>query len=316
MRFIAYQDGAWQFKEGLSREEARDLALGPTPVWVRAGGTPAENLDNLAEWLDLHPLAIEDVRNPRQRPKVEDYPGTTFIVVRVPRVHEHDLGWVQVGIFLGEGFLLTASESPVPELDRTMKRLLAGSICPDGRTDTLLYHVLDAVVDSYFPFMDRLEEGLDGVEDRAMESADRETFQEIRQYKDIIARTRKVVPPMREAMLSLERGRHPNIHEDLALYLRDVSDHMVRLAERLEHIKEVTINVRDVWNATLANQQNTVMKRLTVVAGLLLFPGLVAGLGGMNFEAGFPQWGYWQVTGGILSFIVVGFGVSWWKKWL
>ncbi len=317
MRLLVFKDGKWTLRSDLSREAARALVLSPTPVWVRGGGSVGTGLDDLAEWLDLHPLAIEDLRNPRQRPKVEDYAGVTFIVLRVPR--EDDTGqlvWAQAGFFLGSGFVVSASESPLVELEPIMERLLAGRICQDGRPDRLLYHLLDALVDSYFPLLDGIEDRLEEIDDKVLDRADQATLGTIRDIKHDLARIRRVVPPMRDAVLSLERNTHPNVGDDLAVYLRDVSDHAIRLAERVEHMKELAVNAQDTWNATLANQQNQVMKRLTVVAALLLLPGLLAGLGGMNFERGFPGWGYWQVTASIFAFIVVGISVAAWRRWL
>ncbi len=285
-------------------------------TWVRAAGTPTKDLEELGEAFGLHPLAIEDVTHVRQRPKVEDYPDLTFIIVRVPR-RGADLQWQQVGLFLGKDFLVTASSEPVPELDEFERRLMTRGL-PAGRTTScnLLYHVLDALVDAWFPFMDGLEDDIEELEEAASMLPSQEILAAVRDIKRVVSRTRKVSLPMREAMLSLERAEHPHIDVETRLYIRDVSDHTVRLSERLDHVKEMALIAQETWNATLANQQNQVMKRLTVIAALLLFPGLVAGLGGMNFEAGFPSWGYWPVVAGILSFIVVGFSVAAWRKWI
>lgn len=284
-------------------------------TWYRMGGSSAEELAALGKELGLHHLALEDVANIRQRPKVEDYSDHTFAIIRVPR-RVDDLVWLQSGIFIGHNYIVTASTEPLPELDAVQQRLLAKGL-PDKRltTDHLLYLILDALIDAWFPYLDTLEDELDELEERVIDNADKANLAQIRSMKGIVSRTRKVSAPMREAMLSLERQEHPNIHKEARIYLRDVSDHMVRLTERLEHVKEVAFIAQESWNSSLANQQNQVMKRLTVVAGLLLLPGLLAGLGGMNFE-GIPEWNYWAVTGTIIAMIVTGFSVAAWKKWL
>ncbi len=322
MRLLTYQDGKWVADDAPAPDVARKLALGPTPVWVRAEGTNAEDWDQLDDWFDLHPLVLEDIANPRQRPKVEDYPDVTFAVFRAPRHLDGDFTWSQVGLFLGEGFVLTATvhsdteSEGMPELDAVERRLLAGSWKEDaGAVDRLFYRIADAIVDSYFPFMDEIEDQLDELEDEVVDKAERETLDKIRRTKSMLSRLRKIVSPMREAALSLERTNHPNVRESTQIYLRDVSDHMVRIHERLEHVKEVALIAQESWNSTLANQQNQVMKRLTVIAALLLVPGLFAGLGGMNFE-GMPDWNYWVVTSAIFAFIIVGAIVSIWRKWL
>ncbi len=316
MRILAWEEGRWAMRHDLPREEAHALALGPVPVWVRAEDVDPSEWDTLGEGFELHPLALEDLRNPRQRPKVEDYPDVTFVVLRIPRYTDDDVRWVQVGVFLGEGFVMTATGEAVPELDEAERRLLAGDRrVASGQLDHVFYHVIDTLVDAWFPFMDAIEDRLEDLEDQVLDHADKHELGMIRDFKDLASRTRKVLSPMREATLSLERADHPNIRPETRIFLRDVADHTIRLAERLEHVREMALIAQETWNATLANQQNETMKRLTVIAALLLVPGLAAGLGGMNFE-GMPDWNYWIVTAGILTFIVLGFAVAIWRKWM
>ncbi len=309
-------EGNWKAHDILTVAGVLEQIQTDKLTWVRAGGVEQRMMEELGEAFGLHPLAVEDVMYPRTRPKIEDYPDLTFIVVRIPR-YDEELEWQQVGLFLGTDFLVTASAAPVKELDTLEQRILGRGL-PEGRETScqLLYMALDAIVDRWLPFMDELEEQIDGMEEDAADTPSPELLAEIRDMKRLISKVRKVSQPMREAFLSLERSDHPHIRETTKIYLRDVSDHMVRIAERLDHVKEMALIAQETWNATLANQQNQVMKRLTVIAALLLFPGLIAGLGGMNFEAGFPQLPYWWVTGGIFAFIVIGFAISAWRKWL
>ncbi len=312
---LSFED-AWKAHDLDTVPEVLEQIKSDRLTWVRAGGVGQALMEELGEAFGLHPLAVEDVMYPRTRPKLEDYPDLTFLVVRIPR-YEDELEWQQVGFFLGSDFLVTASAAPVKELDALEKRILSRGL-PEGRQTScqLLYLALDAIVDCWLPFMDELEETIDGMEEDAAESPSPELLGHIREMKRVVSKVRKVSQPMREAFLSLERSDHPHIRDATKIYLRDVSDQMVRMAERLDHVKEMALIAQETWNATLANQQNQVMKRLTVIAALLLFPGLIAGLGGMNFESGFPQLPYWWVTGGIFAFIVIGFGVSAWRKWL
>lgn len=282
-------------------------------TWIRAAGLSAPDLERLCQDFDIHPLAMEDVQHARQRPKTEAYPEMTFTVVRVPR-WDDELAWVQVGLFLGRDFVITASGHKVKELDVIQERLLAGG--PGSRTAESLFHtLLDALVDAWFPYMDELESHVEELEKTASQKADQETMASIRDAKQTVSRTRKVSSPMRDAVLALERGDHPHITPEAKLYLRDVSDHMVRIAERLDHVKEMSMFAQESWNATLANSQNQTMKRLTVVFALFLVPTFLAGLGGMNFE-GVPAWRFQDVVATLLGLVAVGLGVSVWKKWL
>ena len=312
MHVLSFDGTTWTASE-VAAGDVRTQVKTDRLTWIRAAGIGPEDLARLCKDFGIHPLALEDVQNARQRPKVEAYPDLTFVVGRVPR-WEDDLTWVQVGVFLGSDFLITASANTLPELDEVEQRRLKRGASDDD-VAMLLHRILDAIVDAWFPYIEDLEAHVEGLEDASVVRADQDTLARIRESKQVISRTRKVSGPMRDAVLALERGEHPHVTAEAKLYLRDVSDHMVRIAERLEHVKEMAMFAQEGWNATLANQQNQTMKRLTVIFALFLVPTFVAGLGGMNFP-GFPDWDYWTVTTAILAFVVVGGAVSWWQRWL
>jgi magnesium transporter len=317
MRVLQREENVWVHHEIESEHELRELAFGPELVWIRSTGSTPEEFAHLGELFELHPLALEDVQNARQRPKVEDYPGVTFVVVRVPQREGHDVEWLQVGIFVGKDFVLTASTNRNPILDSAEKRLLAGltSRTVDS-ADSLFHLIVDTLVDAYFPYLHALQDELEDLEDEVLERAGKQELARIRDLKHEISQTRRIVLPMREAMLSVERAEHPNIAAETRPYLRDVADHMIRINEQVEHVKEVALIAQETWNSTLANSQNESMRRLTVVAALLLVPGLLAGLGGMNFEQGFPAWSFPIVAGTIVGLIILGFAVAWWIDWI
>jgi magnesium transporter len=311
------EDGKWTSSEMEDRQALRDIAFGPQLVWIRAGGATPEQFAQLGEFFDLHPLALEDAQNAHQRPKVEDYPGVTFVVVRVPRHNGQEIEWIQIGLFLGEGFVLTASPQASGILDIAERRLLAA---PPGQTiaraDRLAHLLLDVVVDAYFPFLHQLEDEVEDLEEAVITNPRREDLARIRDAKHTLSQTRRVVVPMRDAMLSLERVEHPNISAEARTYLRDVADHMIRTNEHLEHVKDLVLITQESWNSALANQQNEIMKRLTVLAGIILIPSLLAGLGGMNFADGFPDWSFPVVALIIMGLAVAGFVAARLGRWL
>jgi magnesium transporter len=304
MRVLAFEGGAWRQSGELAPEAARDLAWGPTSVWIRLEGLAESKLDALGAVFDLHPLSLEDVRNHRQRPKVEDYPNLTFVVARAPRWNQEndEMSWLTVGIFLGPDFLITCCTDPVSELDAVEKRLLGAKPSPKTATiDHAFYQILDTIVDSYFPLMDSLEERIEALEEGIIESPERSELQRVLALKRIVSQTRKTVFPMREATVELEKGEHPNIREETCIYLRDVADHMTRLAERLEHVKEVAVLTQETYNATLQNQTNKTVKILAGITFVESIPLVVASLYGMNLH-GIPDVGllglnpFWTVT--------------------
>jgi magnesium transporter len=315
MRVLAFEGGAWRTSGDIAPEAARDLAWGPTHVWIRLEGLAQSKLDALGAVFDLHPLAIEDVRNHRQRPKVEDYPNLTFVVARAPRWNPEteEMSWLTVGIFLGPDFLLTVCTDPVAELDAVEKRLLGAKPSPKTATiDHAFYQVLDTIVDSYFPLMDDLEDRIEELEEGVVQSPEQHELAKIMELKHIVSQTRKTVFPMREAMVELEKGEHPNIRDETCLYLRDVADHMTRLAERLEHVKEVAVLTQETYNATLQNQTNRTVKLLAGVTFVVTIPMLIGTFFGMNLD-GIPDWNFWTVTLGAAALMLPLYGLA--KKW-
>lgn len=306
MEVLAYEGGAWCRRGDLAADEARDLAYGPTLVWLRMEGLVKDRLEQLASVFDLHPLAIEDVQSHRQRPKVEDYPNLTFVVARAPRWdRENDqMTWLTVGIFLGPDFLITCCTDPVQELDQVQKRLLAARpSTKQGSVDHVFYQVIDTIVDSYFPIMDELEERIEQLEEEVIASPERHELAKIQDLKHIVSQNRKTIFPMREAMVALEKGEHPNIREETRLYLRDVADHMTRLAERLEHVREVAVLSQETYNATMQNQTNRIVKVLAGITFVVTIPMLVGTFFGMNLP-GVPRWDFWTVAG-FLTFLTM-----------
>jgi magnesium transporter len=315
MRVLAFEGGAWRTSGDIAPEAARDLAWGPTHVWIRLEGLQQSKLDALGAVFDLHPLALEDVRNHRQRPKVEDYPNLTFVVARAPRWNSdtEEMSWLTLGLFLGPDFLITVCTDPVAELDQVEKRLLAAKHTPKTATiDHAFYQVLDTIVDSYFPMMDDMEDRIEALEEGVVESPEQSELAKIMDLKHIVSQTRKTVFPMREAMVELEKGEHPNIRDETCIYLRDVADHMTRLAERLEHVKEVAVLTQETYNATLQNQTNRTVKLLAGVTFVVTIPMLIGTFFGMNLP-GIPEWNFWYVTLGAAGLMMPLYGLA--KKW-
>lgn len=282
------------------RTDEWELGAEGSLQWIRAGGLDDAAWEKLASEYELHPLAVEDVRNPRQRPKLEKIGEERIFITRMPDNS-------QVGVFMGDDFVVTAANRLLPELDAVEKRL---SKIPSG--NRLFHSVIDALIDAWFPFVDQLEDQVEALEDRVLLQATQDDQATLHGLKRASLQARKQLVPLRDATAALGKLNWPS---DDAPYFADLMDHTTRLVERIDHVRELCKMAQDSWNATLANGQNAVMKRLTVVAGLLLVPSLLAGLGGMNFD-GFPAWDYWTVTMGILALACFGFATAFWKKWL
>lgn len=314
--------GRWERLPAQHLEEAADLAKTST-TWFRTTPQAAQQIAAVGQALGLHPLALEDAQTVRQRPKVEDFEGSTFLIVRAPAETPEDpkrnIAWRPVGIFLGDGFVVTVADE-VPELLALEERLLepgAKALDPER----LVHRILSTILDSWSRFMDGLEERADALEDLDLPEPDDE-LEVIRVVKRDVAVVRKVLHPMRDALVTLAEEEHPYVTDDGRIYFRDVADRAVRLKERLDHVSQLATIAHDDWFAWVAHKQsqaaasqNAMVTRLTVLAALLLVPGLIAGVFGMNFPNA-PEIDFWWAAATILGATLVGIIYARARGWL
>jgi magnesium transporter len=261
-----------------------------TVVWVDAVNPEHEELAKLEEEFDLHPLALEDVRNRDQRPKLEVYPTHAFVVVYVHRDGDGEME--EVFVFVGPDWIVTVHhhEGPTAHFDiDQVRRRYARTIGISCNVGFLVYVILDEVVDSYFSAVDRIEQRLSEVEDRIFDDADPEADEQYIQQsmlhlrRDLLA-FRRLAVPLRDVVLSLLRGEVEWVGADARVYLQDVFDHLLRIGDEIDNQRELIGNAVDAHLALVSNQMNEIMKKMTSWGAILLGSTLIAGIYGMNFD--------------------------------
>ncbi|MBL8754337.1 MAG: magnesium/cobalt transporter CorA [Planctomycetes bacterium] len=266
-------------------------------VWVDVTGIgDVAMLRALGEEFGLHRLALEDVVNVHQRAKVEDFGDHAFVVLRMVDA-THTTETEQFSIFVGENFVLTFQERPGDCFAMVRNRLRdpAGQMQRRG-ADYLAYALLDAVVDAFFPELERLDARLEAIElsilDRKVENG---TVEQLHGVRRCLLELRRAVWPLREVAGSLLRGDSRHFSHDVQPYLRDVHDHVVQLLDLLENYREMTSSLLDLHLSTVNHRLNEVMKLLTVISTIFIPLTFVAGIYGMNFDW-MPElrvwWGY------------------------
>ena len=262
-------------------------------TWVNVTGLgDAKVIRRLGEMFRLHPLALEDVVNTHQRAKVDDYGEHLFLVVRMLASGER-LETEQVSIFLGKDFVLTFQERPGDCLDPVRKRIhtAKGRIRRSG-PDYLAYAILDAVIDAYFPVLEKTGERLDQLDERVEAATDQATIAQIHELKSELLLLRRAVWPLRDALSALVREPNPLVCEDTRVFLRDCHDHVVQVIELVETCRETCADLRDLHLSAVNNRMSEVMKVLTVIATIFIPLSFIAGLYGMNFD---PQASAWNM---------------------
>lgn len=292
-------------------------------IWVDLAEPDPALVGRVAQVLGLHPLIAEDVVEGNQRAKVEVTDGLVHVVVfelEAPNPTatsaEAADGHVfvrprEIDLVLGDGFLLSAHPASWDPRSGDHFRSGLEPILAAG-PDHLLWAILDGIVDGYFPFADRLEDLIDGLQDQVVDRPDRGTLEQLFALKRDLIAVRRAVTPVREILNQLTNRELTLIDPEEVIYFRDIYDHVIRLADELDTDRELVAATVEIYLSTINNNLSTIMKRLTGVTVILAGIGAIAGIFGMS-EAGLAfsgaeAVGFWLVTLGVVA-IAVGAAV-------
>ena len=262
----------------------RLIARPGTLVWVSVANPSDELISDLQREFGLHPLAVEDLRKQHQRPKLDSYEGQ-HVLVAYEAVPGEITRLSELHLFFSPQWMLSVQFGPMPMVDAALSRFADGASGQADSVDTLVYLVLDAAVDSYFPELDRLSDRIDDLEDRVLSGdAGRQGLIELLDLKRRLLELRRVLAPMRDMANGLLR-RDIGIVGDKALpYYQDLYDHLVRVLDQLDLSRDLLATVVDARMTVASNSLGAIMKRLTAFTVILMVPTLIAGIYGMNFE--------------------------------
>jgi magnesium transporter len=252
--------------------------------WYNILDPNGPELDQLAERYKLHPLHVEDCRQRDQRAKIEEGHGYLFTVLKPVRIDEEgNFDAVDLDIFLGADFLITVVETDCPELQDLICRV-QNAREKENRFDRVYYHIVDEIVDSYLPPLDRLNGSIDELEDQALESPTPDLLSALLRTKRTLIFLRGILVNTRDLAVQLQRIEFPEITRELAPYFRDVYDHVARNLDMVEIMRDLLSGTLDVYLSSVANRTNQVVKVLTVLGTVALPALVVSGLYGMNVK--------------------------------
>ena len=288
IRVIDYDDAHLEEKDVQEVEECFPFKDKPTVTWINIDGVHrVDVIEKIGKHFNLHPLALEDIVNTGQRPKIEDFSDYVFIVLRMlyhdGRVSETQAE--QLSLVLGSNWVITFQENAGDVFDSIRERVRSdkGRIRKMG-ADYLVYALVDAVVDNYFMILEKIGEDIEEIEDELVTNPSPETLQTIHNLKRQMIFLRKSVWPLREVISRLERWESPLIQKSTYIYLRDVYDHTIQVIDAIETFRDMLSGMLDIYLSSVSNRMNEVMKVLTIIATIFIPLTLVAGLYGMNFK--------------------------------
>jgi magnesium transporter len=314
------------YREGRKEADIRPEDIGEylhrpgTFVWVALKDPGPGELAAMEHEFDLHELAIEDARHGHQRPKVEEYDDQLFVVMHTVEMVEGSLHVGEVDVFVGPNFVLSVRNGAKKGFADVRARLEKEPDLLKHGAGFVLYALMDAVVDRYFPVLDELETELERIEKQMFsETAGRSSVEALYALKGKAMMLKHAVAPLLEATGKLHGGRVPQCCTGTQEYFRDVFDHLVRINQSIDSLREMVTTATSVNLALVTISENEVTKRLAGYAALIGVPTMIAGVYGMNFQH-MPELGWQYGYPLALGMMVVIDAWLFWKfrkaKWL
>jgi magnesium transporter len=256
-------------------------------VWIGLYEPTEEEFDSVRLEFDLHPLAVEDAINAHQRPKLEVYGDSVFVVLK-PAKYDEALEQVELGelmMFFGDGFVVTVRHGEVRELSGIRKHLETQQEMLRCGTGAVLHAVIDRVVDDYGPVINALDKDIQEVEAEVFSPSRDNPAERIYKLKREVLELQTAMAPLVEPLDRLSMGRVPMIHSDLPHYFRDVHDHLVRWVEQVSTFRDLLTSVLEANLTQVSVRQNEDMRRISAWVAIAAVPTMIAGIYGMNFES-------------------------------
>jgi magnesium transporter len=272
--------------EEIERDVAADLLQrGDSYLWLHFDTPKEEEIRFLQENLKIHDLTVEDIVHQNQRPKLDSFDEYVYLAVHpLLRKGSWQMEPSELDLLLGKSWIVSVHYGPLPGLIENSHLHDRIPLALGRGPDFLLYTLLDLVVDAYFPLLDEIEDEIDSLEDRLLAKGSAIDINRLLALKRGLVRIRRAVSPQREVFNQLTRHDFPFIRPEYLVYFRDVYDHLIRIVEELDTLRDILSSMLEIYLASTSNQLNVTMKRLTAWGTIFIVITAIAGVYGMNFK--------------------------------
>lgn len=325
IQLISY--GPVEFREQAVDDIKQLPSLLAKPDWVHwlnvDGVDDVDLIQQIGGMFQLHPLALEDVHQVHQRSKVEEYDGYLFLVVRMAAIEDESLVTEQLSMFVRDNCVFTFQEGRPGDCLESVRQRIRRANPQTRRTgaDFLMYLLLDASINSYYPPLETMGERLDELEEAAESPRVRGLINELHRIRRDLLTLRRAIWPLRDAVTGLMRTDHPMVHSDTRFHLRDCHDHTVQLIDLSETFRELCSDLRELQYANINQRTNDVMRVLTIISTIFMPLGFIASVYGMNFNTSASPWnmpelnwpmGY-PIVLGIMGVLMIAMIITFWR---
>jgi len=268
-----------EFKEALRDEEGL--------LWIDFEATsPEADEPILRQVFGFHPLAIDDALQQSHVPKVDDWSDYLYVVLHTVVLDRREhmvVDTLELDVFLGRNYLVTHHDQPIGAVDKVWAGCQRDERHLKNGSDHLLYKIADEIAASYLPVVEEMDDAIDVIEGRVFERPSSETVEHIFAIKRAVLRLRRILGPQREVLNKLARDDYAMIDPKDRVYFRDVYDHLVRMHDITESVRDLVSGALDTYLSVVNNRMNDIMKTLTVIMVLFMPLTFLTGFFGMNF---------------------------------
>src|SRR5215510_5387802 len=321
MEILVYRKGIPKIQENFTAADLPELLKDETAViWIDMESPTAADEDILLNVFHFHPLTVEDCRENRHYPKIEEFPGYLYFIVHGVRADtspDH-FNTIELDGFLGQNYVITYHHDYFRSIANVKQLIRTSPVACQRGGPYLLHQILDQVVDYYSPVLDEFDERIDKLEEDifTLRKPNNEILSQIMDLKRSVLRLRRISSKQMDILYRMSRGEFSLIPHDMLPFFRDVHDHLVRVVDLAESYRDLISGALEAYLSVVSNRLNEIMKVLTIFSAVMLPLTFIAGVYGMNFE-NMPElhsrYGYFGAWA-LMILVAVGMLIFFWRR--
>jgi magnesium transporter len=324
MEILVYRRGEHQILENIPVEQLPELLHDQSLViWVDMEVPTAADEQILLDVFHFHPLTVEDCRENRHYPKIEEFPGYLYFIVHGVRADTSPdrFNTIELDGFLGPNYVITYHHDTFRSINNVKQLLRTSPVSCQRGPAFLLHQILDQVVDYYSPVLDDFDDRVDQLEQEifGLKRPNNQILSQIQDLKRGVLRLRRISTKQMDILLRMSRGEFALIPDEMRPFYRDVYDHLVRVVDLSESYRDLISGSLEAYLSVVSNRMNEIMKVLTIFSAIMLPLTFIAGVYGMNFD-NMPElhsrYGYFG-TLIVMAAVAIGMLIFFWRRgWL